>query len=101
MFKYIGDDCEVALPPDLPEGVRPLVLVIQDESCFASHEERKTLWMQKNKTILLPKGSGRSLMVSEFFCECHGRMKTQRAAKRAISRDSGRSGNDYQDRKEC
>jgi hypothetical protein len=75
MLKYIGEDCETAVRPELPDNTPPLVLVVQDESCFSSHEGRKTLWMRKDKTILRPKGSGRSLMVSEFLCECHGRMK--------------------------
>lgn len=75
MLKFIGEDCEVALRPDLPEDTRPLVLVVQDESCFSSNEGRKTLWMQKDKTVLRPKGQGRSIMVSEFLCECHGRLK--------------------------
>ena len=74
MFCYVGDDCEIAIRPDLEDGVRPLVLVVQDESCFASNEGKKTVWMQKDKTILRPKGSGRSLMASEFLCECHGRL---------------------------
>ena len=42
MFKFIGDDCETALRPDIPDGIRPLVLVVQDESCFSAHEGRKT-----------------------------------------------------------
>jgi hypothetical protein len=75
IVKFIGDDCETALRPELAENERPLVLVVQDESCFASHEGRKHLWMRKDGTVLRPKGSGRSLMVSEFLCECHGRMK--------------------------
>ena len=75
MVKFVGEDCETALRPELADNERPLVLVVQDESCFASHEGRKTIWMRKDGTVLRPKGSGRSLMVSEFLCECHGRMK--------------------------
>lgn len=75
MLKFVGDDCEVGFRPDLEEAVRPLVLVVQDESCFASYEGRKTLWMRKDGSVLRPKGAGRSIMVSEFLCECHGRMK--------------------------
>jgi hypothetical protein len=47
MIKFIGEDCETALRPELAENARPLVLVVQDESCFASHEGRKTIWMKK------------------------------------------------------
>ena len=75
MITYVGDDCEKAIQPDLEDGVRPLVLVVQDESCFSSNDARKTIWKQRNGNILRPKGSGRSLMVSEFLCECHGRLR--------------------------
>ena len=82
MVKFIGDDCETALRLELAENERPLVLVVQDESCFASHDGRKNLWMRKDGTVLRPKGSGRSLMVSEFLCECHGRMKLDEEQQR-------------------
>ena len=67
MFKYVGDDCETAIRPDLDDGVRPLVLVVQDDG-------RKSVWMENGKTKLRPKGQGRVIMVSEFLCECHGRL---------------------------
>ena len=78
MICYVGDGCEIAIQPDLNDGVRPLVLVVQDESCFSSNDGRKTIWKQKDQTILRPKGYGRSLMVSEFLCECHGRLRLTR-----------------------
>ena len=43
MFKYVFDDCETAIRPDLDDGVRPLVLVVQDESCFAANDGRKSV----------------------------------------------------------
>ena len=58
MVKYVGDDCEVALRSELEDGERPLVLVVQDESCFASYEGQKTVWMLKDKNILKPKSAG-------------------------------------------
>ena len=82
MVKFIGDDCETALRLELAKNERPLVLVVQDESCFASHDGRKNLWMRKDGTVLRPKGSGRSLMVSEFLCERHGRMKLDEEQQR-------------------
>ena len=33
------------------------------------------IWMDEDRNFLRPKGSGRSIMVSEFLCECHGPMK--------------------------
>src|SRR5689334_2057136 len=32
MYRYVGDDCEIAIRPDLQDGVRPLILVVQ--ACF-------------------------------------------------------------------
>ena len=75
MVKYVGDDSEVALGSELEDGERPLVLVVQDESCFASYEGQKMAWMLKDKNILKPKDAGRSLMVSECLCEFYGRLR--------------------------
>ena len=75
MYKYIGNDCETALLPELEDGVKPLVMVVQDESTFSAHDGKSTAWVEKDRTVLRPKGQGRSIMVSEFLCECHGRLK--------------------------
>lgn len=75
MIRFIGDDCEIALRPELEEGEPLLIMLVQDESCFASNEGQQNAWILKDKNILKPKGPGRSLMVSEFLCECHGRLK--------------------------
>jgi hypothetical protein len=74
MIQYVGDDCEHAIRPDLPDGVKPLVLVVQDESCFAAFEGNRTAWVLTDHNTLRPKGNGRCIMVSEFLCECHGRL---------------------------
>lgn len=73
--KYLGDDCEMATRPELNDQDHLLILIVQNESCFAAYEGQKTEWMLKDKTILKPKGSGCCLMVSEFLCECLGRLK--------------------------
>ena len=75
MITYIGDDCEIAMMPELESGIRPLVFVVQDESCFSSNEGMKTVWKENDGNELLPKGSGRSVMVSGFLCECHGALR--------------------------
>ena len=74
-FKYEGDDMKNVIPPDLNAGERPRVLITHDESCFSSHDGKTTIWMDSNDRPLRPKGQGRSIMVSEFLCECHGPMK--------------------------
>ena len=74
-FKYEGEDMRTVVSPDLNDGERPRVLVTHDESCFSSHDGKTTIWMDANDRPLRPKGQGRSIMVSEFLCECHGPMK--------------------------
>ena len=74
-FQYDGEDMEVVTPPMLSSDQRPRILVTHDESCFSSHDGKTTIWMDINDRPLRPKGQGRSIMVSEFLCECHGPLK--------------------------
>lgn len=74
-YQYEGEDLETVLSPNLQSGQKPRVLVTHDESCFSSHDGKSTIWMDVNDRPLRPKGQGRSIMVSEFLCECHGPMK--------------------------
>ena len=74
-FRYEGENMDTVISPNLQSGQRPRVLVTHDESCFSSHDGKSTIWMDVNDRPLRPKGQGRSIMVSEFLCECHGTMK--------------------------
>lgn len=74
-FQYDGDDMSSVTPPALSSDQRPRILVTHDESCFSSHDGKATIWMDADDRPLRPKGQGRSIMVSEFLCECHGPMK--------------------------
>lgn len=74
-YKYESDDMARVAHPVLNPGERPRVLVTHDESCFSSHDGKTTIWMDENDRPLRPKGQGRSIMVSDFLCECHGPMK--------------------------
>ena len=69
------------ISPTLQSGKRPRVLVTHDKSCFSSHDGKTTIWMDVNDRPLRPKGQGRSIMVSEFLCECHGPMKLNEAQR--------------------
>ena len=70
--KYEGERLEDVV---LPVGVKPLVYVVHDESIFVASDGKKEVWQEiEGKRHLLPKSQGRSLMVSEFLCECHGAM---------------------------
>ena len=73
--KYSGEDMMTETPPDLVPGESRLVLVTHDESCFSSHDGKRTIWMDEERRPLRPKGDGKSIMVSEFLCECHGQMQ--------------------------
>lgn len=74
-FRYCGDDMNTITAPILQPDQRPRILVTHDESCFSSHDGKATIWLDANDRPLRPKGQGRSIMVSEFICECHGPMK--------------------------
>ena len=74
IFTYVGDDLETVIRSDLKDVESPIVLVMHDEACFSSFEGKKTIWMEKDRTPLQPKGQGKSIMVFEFLCECHGRL---------------------------
>ena len=99
MRMFVGVNCEEVIPPE-DQLVRPiaigrtsdiaigseaiaiahkpeLVLISHDESVFSSHDGRRMVWMEDGKPPLRPKGDGQGLMVSEFLCPCHGRMKTE------------------------
>ena len=72
MPQYVGDNMETVIEPELSVTEKKLVLVTHDESCFSSYDGRTKIWMDEDRKVLRPKGDGRSIMVSEFLCECHG-----------------------------
>jgi hypothetical protein len=75
MIRYEDSDDDKTMnviQPDLEQGHKRLVLVAHDESCFSSNKGKSTTWLDEENRPIRPKGEGRSIMVSEFFCECHG-----------------------------
>ena len=72
---YVGDNMETVIPPDLPDEARLLVMVVHDESCFQSNDAGTTGWFDEDRRQIRPKGTGKSLMVSAFLCECHGLLR--------------------------
>jgi hypothetical protein len=72
---YTGDNMEVTIWPEQTDGSRSLILVVHDESCFQSNDGGKTGWFDENHRQIRPKGSGKSIMVSAFLCECHGLLR--------------------------
>jgi hypothetical protein len=75
MDKFDGDDMTVVIPADLDPGGKKLVLITHDETCFDSNDSKRSIWLEGENHALRPKGSGRSLMVSQFLCQCHGQME--------------------------
>jgi hypothetical protein len=80
-FQSEGDDMKIEMAPVLQSNQRPLVWLTNDESCFSSHDGKATIRMDANDRPLRPKGQGRSIVVSEFLCECHGPMKLNEAQR--------------------
>ena len=75
MDQYVGEDMNTIIAPELSEGEKKIVLVTHDESCFDAHDGKRCVWKEGENHALYPKGSGRSIMVSQFLCPCHGAMQ--------------------------
>ncbi|KAI7900629.1 uncharacterized protein BX663DRAFT_562974 [Cokeromyces recurvatus] len=86
MDKYSVDDEANIVPPTLREGEKKIVLVTHDESTFYSNDGKLIRWCEQNETTILLKGSGGSIMVSEFMCPCHGTMRGKINGKEKTSR---------------
>ena len=74
MEKYGGDDMNIVEPPELSQGEKRHVLVVHDESLFYSNDGVSSMWVHPKHPPLRKKGKGRCIMLSEFLCECHGRL---------------------------
>ena len=64
---FEGDDMSTMVMPDIADDQKRIVVVTHDESCFDSHDGKKTVWMDQDNMPLSPKSGGRSIMVSEFI----------------------------------
>ena len=58
MIQYVGDYMEISISPELADGEKTLILVIHDESCFGSNDERSYCWIDENNRKF-----GRKVMV--------------------------------------
>ena len=75
MATFDGPDMTEATIPHLNDGQKQHVLVVHDESLFYSNDGDSPMWLHPKHPPLRKKGKGRCIMLSEFLCECHGRMK--------------------------
>lgn len=75
MRRYEGDNMEQEILLSLRDGEQELVLVTHDESTFYANDGVARAWLSEGETMLQKKSMGGSIMVSEFMCPCHGRLK--------------------------
>jgi hypothetical protein len=74
---FDGDNMEVVVPPSahLREWDHRYVFVTHDECCFYSNDATQSIWQEEGESIIKKKGQGGTIMVSEFLCACHGRLR--------------------------
>ena len=72
---YSYDDVSIAIPPVLPANVKQHVFVTHDESTFYANDHQQYAWLEENENFIPLKSQGRSIMISEFYCPCHGTMR--------------------------
>ena len=77
MTTYEGDSMQNAVPSTLQAGERELVWVTHDECTFYSNDGVNVAWLENDETMLRKKSQGAAIMVSEFLCPCHGRLKLE------------------------
>ena len=77
-FKYMqwweGDDMQRALGRECTSESE-IVWVSHDESIFYSNDDGGKGWGSEDHPDIHKKGNGRSIMVSDFICPCHGRLR--------------------------
>ncbi|KAJ1341741.1 hypothetical protein BSLG_003701 [Batrachochytrium salamandrivorans] len=49
MATYTGDDMMTVILPNLAAGSKQIVVITHDESCFSSHDGKRTIWMDQER----------------------------------------------------
>ncbi|GBC51645.2 hypothetical protein GLOIN_2v1787970 [Rhizophagus irregularis DAOM 181602=DAOM 197198] len=75
MPKFIGEECETQVNPELEGDEYLHIFVTHDETTFQSNDGQKSGWRLKNEQPLRKKRQGRSIHVSDFLTETIGRLK--------------------------
>ena len=75
MSKFIGNELETRIDPNLEGEQKIHVLVTHDETTFQSNDGQKSGWRPKNEQPLRKKGQGRTIHVSDFLTDTIGRLK--------------------------
>jgi hypothetical protein len=72
MKEFDGDMLDIVLEPQLKAEEKELVQITHDECHFYMNDGQRKIWINKDEDILRSKHIGCSIMVSAFFCQCHG-----------------------------
>ena len=73
-MRFYRGECmdQIEMPVDI--AAPEVVWVTHDESVFYANDDGGRGWSNSETPDLHKKGRGRSIMVSDFFCPCHGRL---------------------------
>ncbi|KAH9076682.1 hypothetical protein Ae201684P_010618 [Aphanomyces euteiches] len=73
MSFYAGENMKEHFAPE--DTSQPeVVWITHDESIFYANDNGGKVWLSQSCPDLGKKGRGRSIMVSDFLCPCHGRL---------------------------
>ena len=75
MPKFIGNELEIKVDPELEDGQHIHILVTYDETTFQSNNGQKSDWKPKNEQPLRKKRQRRIMHVSDFLTDTIGRLK--------------------------
>lgn len=89
-------DVSIINKPQLPQAMKQHVFVTHDESTFYANDYQKYSWVEDTESYYLPKSQGRSIMIFEFQCPCHGTMRSIVDGKELTSRKKFYPGVQYQ-----
>ena len=61
------EDLRIVYPSGLAPGVKPVVLIVHDESTFNANDGRSKIWIKDDNIPLKKKTRGKGIMVSDFL----------------------------------
>ena len=61
--------------PDIPDGEKPLIRLVHDESTFYANADQSRYWCDYDSQVLKQKSLGSSIMVSDFIDEIDGYLR--------------------------
>jgi len=61
-----NEELPIVYPSGVPPGVRPVVLIVYDESTFNANNGRSRIWIKDDNIPLKNESRGKGIMVSDF-----------------------------------